>query len=478
MVLKSGRYFIWWRRNSCSELPLPRPRLRKSSRIALGISATIFLATLNNTVHADAEDSDNTAASPQSPLRAGFMDDKSLWQMPIRYLGEPPPGIMRIYWYARFDTRFRTVSGGPRTLINFFEGDYATRANIGDVVAENIWYNLESLFSWYRVDHSTAHPVEHMQEPNLSPDAIHSVIKTAVKYQDESMLKYFLGRTFSTASKRHAGDGLVATTSSCMLSALYEDDVRLLHVTSLGNMRALLGRPRPPDADGVVKYDVHVLSADHTLTNPAERARIEALHPGEDLFQDDGRLLGRPYTRALGDGTAKWHGDLQEKLYKDYLGAPPDPRIKTPPYVSADPELSTIKVLPGDFLVMTSHWVQDCLTDTEVVGLVGAWFHKHRTTHLSDVPPSAPEPNPPEIIEPRELPVDMNLAEGEDKTVMWRRWNVPKRFVNVEPTPTAHVAHNAMGGADAELRDVLLQLHPAASEGNVKAVGVCVVFFQ
>ncbi|KAJ7688195.1 phosphatase 2C-like domain-containing protein [Mycena metata] len=272
------------------------------------------------------------------------------------------------------------------------------------------------------------------------------------------MLKYFLGRTFSTASKRHAGDGLVATTSSCMLSALYEDDVRLLHVTSLGNMRALLGRPRPPDADGVVKYDVHVLSADHTLTNPAERARIEALHPGEDLFQDDGRLLGRPYTRALGDGTAKWHGDLQEKLHKDYLGAPPDPRIKTPPYVSADPELSTIKVLPGDFLVMTSHWVQDCLTDTEVVGLVGAWF------------PQTPHDAP--------LPVDMNLAEGEDKTVMWRRWNVPKRFVNVEPTPTAHVAHNAMGGADAELRDVLLQLHPAASEGNVKAVGVCVVFFQ
>ncbi|KAJ7713305.1 phosphatase 2C-like domain-containing protein [Mycena metata] len=393
--------------------------------------------------------------------------------MPIRHLGEPPPGIMRMYWFTRYDTRFRIVSRGPRTLINFFEGDYVMRANISDIIADNIWYNLEHLFGWYQVDHSTAQPVEHLQEPHPPPDAISSVIKTAVKYGDESVLKYFLGRVLSTLSKRNAADGLIATTASCMVSALYEDDVRLLHITSLGNMRALLGRPRPPDASGVVKYDVHVLSEDHTPSNPAEHARIAALHPGEDPIQD-GTLLGRPYTRALGDGTLKWDSEVQGKLHKDYLGAAPDPRVKTAPYISADPDVSTIRVLPGDFLVMTSHWVGECLMDEEVVGLVGAWFHKHSATHLVDVAPATPEPDPPEVIEPRELPVDLK----EDKTVMYRRWNVPKRFLNVMPTPTAHVAYNAMGGADTELRDVLVQLNPAASGGNVKAIGVAVVFFQ
>ncbi|KAJ7032895.1 phosphatase 2C-domain-containing protein [Mycena alexandri] len=469
MNLKYGRYFIRWRRNVClplTTLAAPHPRVWTASRIAIGISATIFLATLNNTVYGDssAADSDKTApsedaaASSQLSLIAGFTADKSLWQMPIRYLGEPPPGINRMYWFARFDTRFRIISRGPRTLLNFFEGEGTLKSNISDILAENLWFNLEGLFSWYQIDHSSAQPVEHLQEPHPPPDAIHSVIKTAVKYGDESVLKYFLGRVFSSPSKKNATDGIVATSASCMISALYEDD----------------GRPREPDAEGLVKYDLHVLSEDHTPSNPAEKTRVEELHPGEDIIEN-GALLDRPYTRALGDGKLKWAPDVQAKLHKDYLGAPPDPRVKTPPYISAEPDVSTIKVLPGDFLVMTSHWVGECLTDEEVVGLVGAWLNKHGETHLVDVAPATPEPTPPEAIAPRELPVDL---KGEDKTVMYRRWNVPKRFINVEPTPTAHIAYNAMGGADTELREALLQLSPAASEGNVKAIGVAVVFFQ
>lgn len=229
----------------------------------------------------------------------------------------------------------------------------------------------------------------------------------------------------------------------------------------MGNLRGLLGRPREAD-DGSVKYDVHVLSVDHTPDNPAEKSRIENLHEGETVIEN-GELFGRPYTRAIGDGKLKWSTDVQTRLHNDYLGAAPDPKVKTPPYISAEPDVTTIKIQPGDFLVLSSQWLAECLTDEEVVGLVGVWLNKNQDTNLylplDKVPP---DPTPGITIMPDELPVDLK----EDKTVMYRRWNVPKRFVNVEINPTTHLANNAMGGADSELRQALLELAPFESEGN------------
>jgi len=313
-----------------------------------------------------------------------------------------------------------------------------------------------------------------MHEPHPPPEAIHSVIKNSINFTDEYVLNHFLGSVFSSLSKKNAPDAIRATSSSCLVSALYEDDSRLLHVASLGNMRALLGRPRETQ-DGTLKYDVHVLSVDHSPDNPAEKSRIEGLHAGETVIEN-GELFGRPYTRALGDGKLKWSTDVQTRLHNDYLGAAPDPNVKTPPYISAEPDVTTIKIQPGDFLVLSSRWLAECLTDEEVVGLVGVWLKKNQDTNLYlplDQAP-APDPTPGVVIMPDELPVDLK----EDKTVMYRRWNVPKRFVNVEHNPTTHLANNAMGGADSELREALLQLAPFESEGNTKSLGIAVVFFQ
>jgi pyruvate dehydrogenase phosphatase len=353
------------------------------------------------------------------------------------------------------------MSRGSRLLISLVEGDFVTRANIADVVQENLWFNLEALFRWYQIDHSNPQPVEFMHEPHPPPEAIHSVIKTAINFTDEYILNHFLGRVFSSLSKKNAPDAIRATSSSCLVSALYEDDVRLLHVASLGNLRGLLGRPREA-GDGSVKYDVHVLSVDHTPDNPAEKSRIENLHEGETVIEN-GELFGRPYTRAIGDGKLKWSTDVQTRLHNDYLGAAPDPKVKTPPYISAEPDVTTIKIQPGDFLVLSSQWLAECLTDEEVVGLVGVWLNKNQDTNLYlPLDKAPPDPTPGITIMPDELPVDLK----EDKTVMYRRWNVPKRFVNVEINPTTHLANNAMGGADSELRQALLELAPFESEGN------------
>ena len=74
-------------------------------------------------------------------------------------------------------------------------------------------------------------------------------------------------------------------------------------------------------------------------------------------------LLGRPYTRALGDSKLKCSLDVQQRLHRNYLCPPPDPRVKTPPYLSAEPDISSIKVESGDFLVLTTSFVPQALTD-------------------------------------------------------------------------------------------------------------------
>ncbi|KAJ7119095.1 phosphatase 2C-like domain-containing protein [Mycena epipterygia] len=472
MVLRYAYRFTGWR----SKLTLPRVSI--ATRVAFGVSASVYLATLNN-VHGDSdEDPASEAASEPAvppPLGAGFTIDKSLWHLPIRYLGDPiPDGIIRMYWFSRYDTRVRIMSHGPRTLISLFDGEFATRTNAADIIEENMWFNLEALFRWYQIDHSAPQPVEFIHEPHPSPAAIQTVIKTAITFSDEYILNHFLGRVFNSVSKKNSPDAIRATSASCLVSALYEDDVRLLHVASLGNMRGILGRPREAE-DGAVTYDVHVLSVDHAPDNPAEQARIESGHPGEDVIEN-GQLFGRSYTRALGDGRLKWSPEVQSRLHKDYLGAVPDPKVKTPPYISAEPEVSTIKILPGDFLVLSSRWLTESLTDEEVVGLVGVWLKKNEGTNLylplGQPPPE--DPTPGAVIMPEELPVDLK----PDSTIMYRRWNVSKRFINSDVTPTSHLANNAMGGADSDLREALLELAPFESEGNTKSLGIVVVFFQ
>ncbi|KAJ7237709.1 phosphatase 2C-domain-containing protein [Mycena haematopus] len=479
MVLRSAYYFARLRNK---RLPLPAlaiPRPWTATRIALGLSASIYLAALN-TVHADSEDepvpsSENTADLAPPPLNAGFTADITQWPLPVRYLGDPPPdGIVRMYWFTHHDTRLRIMSRGHRALISLLEGDFVTRANIADVIQETLWYNVENLFRWYQTDHTNPQPVEFMQEMHPPPNSIIQTMKTSISLTDEYVLNHFVGRVFSSLTKRHAPEAIKATSSSCLISALYEGDVGLLHVASLGNMRALLGRPRKAD-DGTITYGVHILSYDHSPDNPAEKARIEGLHAGEDVIEN-GTFFGRAYTRALGDGTLKWSTDVQARLHRDYLGAAPDPKVKTPPYVSAEPQVSTIKIMPGDFLVLSSRWLAECLTDEEVVGLVGVWLNKNQDTHLHLPldPVNTADSTPGVVIAPDELPVDLK----EDKTVMYRRWNVPKRFINVDHNPSAHLAHNAMGGADLDLRQALLELPPLLSEGHTKSLGIAVVFFK
>ncbi|KAJ6589608.1 phosphatase 2C-like domain-containing protein [Mycena capillaripes] len=489
MVLRRAYYFARWRKKC---LPLPTITLTRgwTARIALGVSASIYLATINK-LHGDSEEGSppssgsRNVTGPATDKRFAFVADKSQQSRLIRRLGKEPPGIWGIHSTARcFNSgRIRIASRESRSLLCIVEGEFVTRTgNLADVVTEHLWLHLEHLFRHHEIDHSNPQPVDRMQysqHAHPSLEAIHSLFKSAIISVDNQVVKVLLERTFSSLSKKKAGAAITATSSSSLISALYQDDVRLLHVAGLGNMRALLGRPRPREAgdDGNVKYDVHVLSVDHFPSNPAERSRIEALHPGETVIEN-GALFGRPYTRALGDGTLKWSPDTQARLHTDYLGAAPDPKVKTPPYISSEPDVTTIKILPGDFLVLSSRWLAECLTDEEVVGLVGVWAKKNVGVNKNYKEGSATTDSSPTASVPPILPEDLPVDLKEDNTVMYQKWNVPKRFINESEQAANHLADNAMGGADEGLRAALKEMNPTRSEGNTKPLGIVVVFFE
>jgi len=141
--------------------------------------------------------------------------------------------------------------------------------------------------------------------------------------------------------------------------------------------------------------------------------------------------------------------------------------VKTPPYFTAEPEITTIQVQHGDFLVMGSDGLWDCLTNEEVVGLVGVWLEKNSMSQYRRPPVE-------EVVERDSLPVQLK----EDRTTMYRWWRATKRFLNVDDNVAAHLVRNALGGANTNLTSMLLSLNPPRSRKFRDDITVIVAFFD
>ncbi|KAJ7765669.1 phosphatase 2C-like domain-containing protein [Mycena metata] len=300
-------------------------------------------------------------------------------------------------------------------------------------------------------------------------ESVHRVIKETFLALDDEMVNksanILLDAPEDAPLKTVAASVLMgAHAGSCALVSFYEASLRRLHVSVVGDSRAILGRRRGESADGKTIYDVHVLSVDQTGKNEAEVARLTAEHPGEALFNDRGRFLGWGITRAFGNGVMKWSKELQEFLQEKCLGDKPRATLLTPPYFTALPEITTTVVQPGDFMVMASDGLWDCLTNEEVVGVVGAWLGRKK----GDAP----------VIERVDLPVVLT----DDKT-HYPHWNVKKQFVVnsnvVDGNDVAHIlALNALGGADKDLVGGLVGLLPPRARQFRDDMSVIVVFFE
>lgn len=289
-----------------------------------------------------------------------------------------------------------------------------------------------------------------------------------------------LSQALSQPSKAIAQTLLArANSGSCALVAFHDSASSTLKIANVGDSRAILGRPTSTtNESGEQIYEVIQLSNDHNGFNAAEVARLNALHPDEELWSKEGygRFIGWGCARAFGDGRTKWAKDVQEKLRDEYLGTRPAKTLITPPYFTAEPEITSFKVKEGDILIMASDGLWECLSNEETVGLVGKWAQL-RSSNSSQSSPSEL------TFEPTTLPVHMTSppeASDDDKFTRFKQWNTPKTFTFSHistDSPAEHLLRNALGGANEDLREALLSIKGSRARSWRDDISISVVIF-
>ena len=295
-----------------------------------------------------------------------------------------------------------------------------------------------------------------------STDEIDLAIKTGFNRLDDEIVHKSVEKVLKSSSKTVAAELLQpALSGSCALLSFYDSKTQLLRVACTGDSRAVLGR-----RSGSGKWTATALSEDQTGGNPNEANRMRKEHPGEDNVIKNGRVLGglEP-TRAFGDAVYKWSRDVASQLRQNFFGKSPSPLLRTPPYVTAEPVVTTTKVQPdnGDFLVLATDGLWEMLTNEEVVGLVGQWIETQDTKSGSQFDTAwqkifgSPAKTP--------LPVEEAKSDGVDgqKTpIRLQQWgidpNAKDRFVVKDKNVATHLVRNALGGNNEEQVSALLTL--------------------
>lgn len=294
-------------------------------------------------------------------------------------------------------------------------------------------------------------------------DAIDLAIKTGFSRLDNEIVHKSVEKVFKASSKAVAAELLQpALSGSCALLSFYDARSQLLRVACTGDSRAVLGRRSESG-----KWTATALSEDQTGGNPNEAARMRKEHPGEDNVVRNGRVLGglEP-SRAFGDAVYKWSRDTAYKLRENFFGRSPSPLLKTPPYVTAEPVVTTTKIQPenGDFLVLATDGLWEMLTNDEVVGLVGQWVESQTkggsatSQFESTWAKIFGESNKP-------LPVEQSkngAGDGQRAPIRLQQWGIDPsakdRFLVKDKNVATHLVRNALGGRNEEQVRALLTL--------------------
>ncbi|KAM3465354.1 hypothetical protein MY5147_003865 [Beauveria neobassiana] len=317
-----------------------------------------------------------------------------------------------------------------------------------------------------------------------SADAIDLAIKTGFTQLDDEIVHKSVEKVFKTSSKAMAAELLQpALSGSCALLSFYDTQSQLLRVAVTGDSRAVLGRRSDSG-----KWTATSLSEDQTGSNPNEAARLRREHPGEDNVVRHGRVLGglEP-TRAFGDAVYKWSRETTIKLKQGFFARSQSPLLKTPPYVTAEPVVTTTKISPenGDFLVLATDGLWEMLTNDEVVGLVGQWIESQAKTGSSS---SHFESAWAKVFGAsiKALPVEQSkesagAGEGQRVPIRMQQWgNDPDakgRFLVKDKNVATHLVRNALGGSNDEQVRALLTLPAPFSRRYRDDLTVQVIFF-
>ena len=309
-----------------------------------------------------------------------------------------------------------------------------------------------------------------MTDPSLTvptPQSIDTAIKRGFLALDHEIVHASVNKiTTNTKQKAAAAEVLApALSGACALLSFYDSSTKLFRVACTGDSRAVLGRKNP--ATG--KWTATPLSEDQTGGTPSEMARLRAEHPGEESVVHRGRILGglEP-SRAFGDAGYKWSREVQVRMKKFFLGKTPSPILKTPPYVTAEPIITTTKVDPaqGDFVVLATDGLWEMLSNEEVVGLVGKWLEENQLPTKSENSTTSWAKSF-FSSQSKQLPVEKPAVasteggEGQRAPLRQTQWDVKStddRFVVEDRNVATHLVRNALGGRDRDMVCGLLTL--------------------
>lgn len=252
----------------------------------------------------------------------------------------------------------------------------------------------------------------------------------------------------------------------------YDSGSQQLRVAVTGDSRVVLGSR---DEGGA--WTAKSLSVDQTGDNPEEVERIQKEHPGETPVSR-GRVLGslQP-TRAFGDFRYKVKeikGKAIDSLPEHlgvYFRAPPKNSL-TPPYVTAEPVVSTTKITPGknDFIVLGSDGLYELLSNEEIVGLVVKWMEKQQSGDKW------------KLFADKKLPQINDLTEGKYKEFQrpaFRNKNQGQHeFLLEDENVATHLIRNALSlGGSKEYVSTLVSIPATKSRRYRDDLTVTVVFF-
>jgi pyruvate dehydrogenase phosphatase len=323
-----------------------------------------------------------------------------------------------------------------------------------------------------------------LQDPQLTyptADSVDAAIKNGFVKLDNEIVNESVQKVLKQQSKRVAAELLApALSGSCALLSFYDSRSKELRVACTGDSRAVLGRRGPSG-----KWTATALSEDQTGGTPSEDARLRAEHPNEPYVTANGRILGglEP-SRAFGDAVYKWTKETQDKMKKSFFGRTPSKHLKTPPYVTAEPVVTTTKVDPtkGDFVVLATDGLWEMLSNEEVVGLVGQWLEKQASTSKSASAGGWLQSW--FSTQKASLPVDHHDSGangGQRAPIRQQQWGVEsgkdERFVVEDANAATHLVRNALGGKDKDMISALLTLPSPYSRRYRDDLTVQVIFF-
>ncbi|KAI5359267.1 putative PPM-type phosphatase domain, protein phosphatase 2C family [Septoria linicola] len=285
--------------------------------------------------------------------------------------------------------------------------------------------------------------------------------------------------------------GAAAFSGSCALLALYDPARSVLRVANVGDSRAVFGR-----WDGT-KYVVQPLSIDQTGFNQDEVARLNRDHPGEDKIVDpnSGRVHGIAISRAFGDARWKWPNSLTKLAHDKFWGPSPRPdsMIKTPPYLTAEPEIMETKVRTDgehpDFLIMASDGLWDQMSSEDAVTCVQMWLEKNKPAAFLEEQPEEEVSSWKDLLKkqppPGRAPTFTSAADlANDEDVYFdevegcTKWKVsPKHFVNEDENCGIHLVKNALGGKRRDLFTGVMSVQTPLARYVRDDITVHVIFF-